>query len=217
MKNKNILKTVAIALTILPVGAFALPVVHNTGVDSSDTLVAAGQATSFWELYDQPSGGTAGTNPYRYHNPAYFADAADAAWVSPGSNGNAGLGGYYTYRLAVDLTGFDLATVAIAGTFGTDNDGAIWLNGEAPVATTAFGGFGSQTAFSITDGFLAGLNYIYVTMNNGGDPTAFYVRFSETAGEPGNGGPPTGVPAPGTLALLALGLIGLGLRRRRRA
>lgn len=183
---------------------------HNTGVNSSDVLVAAGAVTSFWSLSAEPGGASEalGSNPFRYKHPSYFADTSTAAWVSPGSDGNAGAGGNYTYDLLFDLTGIDLSTVAISGIFGTDNDGSISLNGNAAAASTTFGGFGSTTAFSFTNGFQAGLNTIHVTVNNGGDPTAFFVQFDSGTGNP------SGVPEPTTVALTCSGLAGLALIRR---
>ena len=183
---------------------------HNTGVDSSDALVAAGAATSFWSLSAEPAGASEalGSNPFRFHHPAYFADTSTAAWVSPGSVGNAGVLGNYTYDLVFDLTGIDPSTVAISGIFGTDNDGSISLNGNAAVATTSFGGFGSTTSFSFTSGFQAGLNRIHVVVDNGTDPTAFFVQFDSGTGNP------SGVPEPTTILLTCSGLAGLALIRR---
>ena len=184
---------------------------HNTGVNSSDVLVADGAAASFWSLSAEPAGASEaiGSNPFRFHHPAYFADTATAAWVSPGSSGNAGVGGNYTYDLVFDLTGLDPATASISGIFGTDNDGSISLNGNAPVATTGFAGFGATTSFSFTSGFLSGLNTIHVTVDNGGDPTAFFVQFNS-----GTADSPSGVPEPTTFLLMGSGLGGLALIRR---
>jgi hypothetical protein len=191
-------------------------VFHNTGVNPSDVLVAAGQATAFWKLSAKPAAASQalGSSPFRYRNAAYFADTATAAWVSPGSNGNAGAAGNYVYDLVVNLDGFDPASVSVAGVFGTDNDGAIWLNGDSPVSTTGFGGFGSQTAFTIDNGWIDGVNTIHVRVNNGGDPTAFFVQFNSVSARRA----PTAIPAlgPAGLMLLLATLAGIGLLRVRR-
>lgn len=204
--------------------ALAQPVLHNTGVDGSDNLVTAGAAASFWELADKPAAASQalGSFPFRYYNGAYFPDTTTAAWVSPGSGGSAGASGNYTYALEVDLTDFNPSTVEITGVFGTDNDGAIWNNLEAPAATTGFAAFGAETAFTLNSGWIGGINTIFVRVNNGGDPTAFYVRFDSAVAEPPE--PPVviepTVPVPtlgpmSTLGLmLALTLLGAWVLRR---
>lgn len=178
--------------------------VHNTGVDSSDALVASGAATAFWSLSAQPSGAgyAAGSNPFRYHHPSYAADLPNAAWVSPSSSGIAGAGGFYTYSLAIDLTGLDPSTASITGRFSTDNDGSIGVNGGT-AASLVFEEFRSLHAFSLTSGFHAGINTIDLTVNNGGDPTAFLVVFdSATARRT-----VTGVPDTDSSLLLAAGAL----------
>jgi hypothetical protein len=197
-----------LAAAVIPCAAIAAPIaVHNTGVNGSNVLVAAGAQASFWTLAAEPAGASEaiGSNPFRYHNPAYFADTATAAWVAPTASGNAGVGGFYTYALTFDLTGLDPTTAAISGIYGTDNDGSISLNGNAPVATTGFAAFGGTTAFSINSGFVAGLNTIDVRMNNGGDPTAFFVQFNSATASPLS----SGVPEPATGLPLCLGLLGV--------
>jgi hypothetical protein len=210
-KLPNLLTIAAATFLLHSVASASTIVVDNTGVDSLGNLVAAGAAASFWTLTAEPAGATEtiGSDAFRYHNPAYFADTATAAWVAPTASGNAGAGGDYTYSLTIDLTGLNPLTASISGIFGTDNDGSIFLNGNAPVATTAFAGFGSTTNFTINSGFVAGLNTIHVTMDNGGDPTAFFVQFSSATAAP-----LSAVPEPGAIVLTLAGLAGLALRLR---
>lgn len=199
--------------------ASAAPItVHNTGLDATGTALAAsgGGASFFWTLLSAPGGATEAANSGTFRfNCCYFADVSDAAWVSPGATGNASMTGVYVYHTQVDLTGFDLSTVSISGFFGTDNDGFIRLNGGANAATTGFGGFGAHTLFSLTSGFVAGINSIELGVNNGGNPTAFMVHFDSAAANPGNGEPGV-APEPASLVLLGTGLAAL-VRRARRA
>jgi hypothetical protein len=180
MRKITFLATLVGAALSLPVLALAasLPV-HNTGVDASNVLVAPGAQTSFWTLSAKPAGAVEaiGSTPFRF-NCCYFADTATAAWVAPQAGGSAGVNGVYTYDLVVDLTGFDPATASITGTFGSDNEGSVALNGNAPVLITGSGDFGAPTAFTINSGFVAGVNTIHVQVNNAGDPTAFFVSFT---------------------------------------
>ena len=186
--------------------------VHNTGVNGSNVVQPIGSPTSFWTLLSEPAGAseTLGSTPFRYFNGAYYADNSVSGWVSPTASGNAGVAGNYVYQLMVDLTGFDPASAVITGTFGTDNNGSIALNGNPASATTCFACFSAPTSFSLT-GFTAGLNSIRLTVNNGGDPTAFRVEFASATANPG----PTGVPEPGSLVLIGCGLLALSLVRRR--
>ncbi len=222
MRRPTLLAASFSALLSLPSLALAAAItVHNTGVDSSDVLVAPGAQASFWALSAEPAGAVEaiGSLPFRYFNVAYFADTATAAWVSPQASGNAGQVGIYTYDLVINLTGLDPASASIVGNFGTDNDGAISLNANAPVATTGAAAFGAPTPFTINSGFVAGLNTIHLQVNNQGDPTTFFVSFTSATANANANAVQVTVPALSwpALAGLALLLAGLGALLARRA
>lgn len=220
MRKNTFLAALFSVVLSLPGLALAASIpVHNTGVNSSDVLVAPGGQASFWALSAKPAAAveTIGSNPFRF-NCCYFADTATAAWVAPQAGGNAGAAGIYTYDLVIDLTGLDPATASIAGTFGTDNDGSISLNSNAPAATTGFAAFGAPTPFTINSGFVAGLNTIHVQVDNGGDPTAFFVSFTSATANAAVSAVQVPVPAVSwpALVVLAVLLAGLGSLLARR-
>jgi hypothetical protein len=203
---------------ILSAGPITL---HNTGVNSSGVVLPDGSLTSFWTLSSEPIGATEalGGNPFSYYNIAYYANNSVSGWVSPLATGNAGMGGFYTYQLNFDLTGYDPTTALITGLFGVDNDGAILLNGHT-VATTGFADFATPAAFTMNTGFVAGLNTISVRMDNGGDPSAFRVEFSSSSATPTHTVSVTddigsAVPEPGSGVLLTSGLAAVLLFRNR--
>ena len=218
MRKATFLAALCSAFLLLPGIALAASIpVHNTGVNASDVLVAPGAQASFWTLSAKPVTAVEaiGSNPFRF-NCCYFADTATAAWAAPQASGNAGPAGIYAYDLVIDLTGLNPATASIVGTFGTDNDGSISLNGNAPVATTGVAAFGAPTPFTMNSGFVAGLNTIHLQVNNQGDPTAFFVSFtSATASAVLLPVPALSWPALAGLALLLAGLGSLLARKER--
>jgi hypothetical protein len=108
----------------------------------------------------------------------WVANTDKSKWIGPqlntvGSAGDPTDGGegpgVYVYSTTFDLTGFDLSTVRISGSWATDNEGTgISVNGTATGLTNA-GGFPSLTQFTISSAnatFKTGLNTLEFKLRN---------------------------------------------------
>jgi hypothetical protein len=138
-------------------------------------------------------------SPYPYLGPnaivanppagAWVPNTVTSKWISPSANqsqsdgGNAN--GNYTYRTTFDLTGLDPGSASITGQWATDNGGIILINGSSTGQTTGIEAFGGFTPFSISTGFIAGLNMLDFVVNNYPgptfNPTGLRVEMSGTA------------------------------------
>ena len=150
--------------------------------------------------------------------PPWLANDADSKWIGPttGDPDSVGPAGNYTYRTTFLLTGLDPATAQISGGWATDDFGIdILINGQSTGQTiTCTGCFGALTPFSITSGFVTGLNTLDFVVQNSfvfGGPTGLRVdNISGTADV-------AAVPEPTSMLLLGTGLVGAAMRRRRAA
>jgi hypothetical protein len=96
----------------------------------------------------------------------WFPKATNSAWIGPRFNTVGAAGGDYTYRLEIDLTGFNPATAFLMGDWTSDNLGTgIYLNG-LPTGIINGGNFGSLNPFIITNGFTSGINVLEFHVNN---------------------------------------------------
>jgi PEP-CTERM motif len=180
--------------------------IFNTGQNSDGTVATQGIA-----------------DPHYTNNPntVFVLSSPNAAWVAPDLNaeyvgpdagdGSAFDGGNYTldYLVSFDLTGFDLATVVIDGKWSTDNAGNdIAINGASTGFTSP--GFSSFTGFSISSGFVPGVNTLDFNWANSGGPGGLLVEFTSATGTSAS------TPEPATITMLAAGLGALAFGRRRR-
>jgi len=148
----------------------------NTGVDEFGDALPDGSPDIHYTLIVNPDSST--TVPLVEDSTVFpivagpwVANNARSKWIGPrvetsGAAGAAGSGGDYVYRAVVDLTGFDPASVVLAGVWATDNEGIdILVNGVSTGQrnTVQFAGF---TPFSVSSGLLAGLNNIDFKLNN---------------------------------------------------
>jgi hypothetical protein len=161
-----------------------VPGVFSTGVNNLGQALAAGATDPHYTLVTNPD--NIGTTTALVQNPipgSWAPHSATATWIGPrnftaAANGTADAGegaGTYVYRTQIDLTGFDLSTVQISGSWVSDNSGlALRVNGAATGITNSTGNtFGVLSPFTINltnaPGLIAGINNIDFVINNAGD------------------------------------------------
>jgi hypothetical protein len=140
--------------------------------------------------------------------PPYIGDDSLFAWIGPFNDTQIdGPGGRYDYQTTFDLTGLDPMTALLTGQWAADDQGLdILINGVSTGSTSA--GFSAWSSFSISSGFVAGVNTLDFLVNNGSGPTGLRVEVSGTADA-------SGTPEPASMMLMCAGLTGLWLVRRR--
>ena len=196
----------------------------NTGVDAFGAVLADGTVGDpHYLLITVPGGSSAirvKTSVSGFPVPPWLADNTLSTWIGP--NNGADLvspPGSYIYRTTFDLTGFDESTASITGQWATDNNATdMLINGNSTGNTTAFAGFTAWTPFTISSGFVAGINVLDFLVFNGDsspNPTGLRVEMTGTA----DAVDAAAVPEPISLvvwSLLGSLAVGLGWYRRRK-
>lgn len=173
-------------LLVAAAAAEPIPGLFDTGVDGSGALLPDGAVDPHYALVVSadpayPGPAAIAANPIAAG--FWVANGPASRWIAPAPN-EAYPGspphpdGTYVYRLLVDLTGFDPATVELHGSFAADNSAGIRLNGSATGATA--GSYTPLFPFSITSGFVAGTNELDFVVTNvvsgGSNPTGLRVQ-----------------------------------------
>jgi len=186
---------------------------YNTGVDNSGNVLLGGiVADTHYDITAQSSYGVsllgdAYTVGSGFPIGPWVANTPTSRWIGTGQSQSYGP---YSLTFSTDFTigsDADLSTVNISGLGGVDDYlSGINLNGVSTGA--AFSGFRSLSSFSISSGFVHGINTIdFLVVNSGGGPTGLRIQDIEGTYET--------VPEPSIIALMGLGIFGLGLSRRK--
>jgi PEP-CTERM motif-containing protein len=183
--------------------------IFNTGENQDGSLATPG-------LADPNYTDLAGNTVYVLTEPdlsAWVNPDTTAQYIGPDPfDGSVFDSGSYNldYLVSFDLTGFDPSTVVIDGQWSTDNLGDnISINGTPTGDTSP--GFSSFTPFTISSGFVPGVNTLDFNWENDGGPGGMLVEFTSATGTQD-----TTAPEPATITLLAAGLAALVFGRRRR-
>ena len=98
----------------------------------------------------------------------WLANSETSKWIGPRGETSAAAGGDYTYRLTFDLTGMDPTTAFLAGRWTSDNGGLDILINGGSTGISQSGGFGGYYDFSVTNGFVSGVNQLEFKVRNEG-------------------------------------------------
>ncbi len=189
--------------------------VFGTGLTTGGAALAAdGSTDTHYSLISSPDPAypgpaakvvTAASAPI----PPWVAQGPNSKWIGPRTDpNNLNQPGAYTYRTTFDLTGLNPATAVLSGQVASDDEVLIKLNGATVVSTIT--GYSTLTAFTISSGFVSGVNTLDFVVTNWPlpspsqppNPTGLRVNISGSAVPTGFGialfG--TGVATFGTLA-----------------
>lgn len=160
-----------------------VPGIYSTGVNADHSLAADGSIDQFWILGASVDPINTGPDAFVINVanspvPPWLGAGPKSKWIAPQPNQNFGNAeGNYTYQTFFDLTGVDLGTFRLVGQASVDNTLVdILVNGLSQGING--GGFTSWLPFSLTNGFVSGLNSVDFIMNNAGNaagPTALRV------------------------------------------
>ena len=177
-------------LSTVQAEASSIPGLFNTGVDNSGALLPDGSTDPHYSLIISadpsfPGPSTEVINSSGYPIPPWLSNGPSSKWIAPSANENIiNPPGLYDYQITFNLTGLDPSSAVIVGEWATDNSGVIFINGTNTGITNASSS--AFTSFTISSGFVAGLNTLDFKVTNGPtggpqNPTGLNVTLSGTA------------------------------------
>jgi hypothetical protein len=183
---------------------------YDTGVGNNGAVLAGGAVDPHYALISSADPGYPGPNAYILNDGAaipsvYIPNSSTSKWIAPSANVAYVAAGNYVYQTTFNLTGFNPATAEITGQWTMDDNGpSITLNGiNIGVSQYAFAACEVWQPFTISSGFVPGINTLDFTVGNAVLVTGLRVEMTGTAS----------VPEPGVLQLLSLVVVPFALFR----
>jgi hypothetical protein len=189
-----------ITLSIAHLHAAPIPGLFNTGVDNTGAALPDNTVDTHYTITVNPDGGlpdaiVEDSTVFPIVAGPWLANSATSKWIGPRLETSAAAAGDYTYSITFDLTGLDPASAIITGQWTSDNAGPDILINGVSTGNSNPGSFGAYTAFTISTGFIDGLNTLEFRVNNAAlGYTGLRVELSGTAFPPG--APPVIVTQP---------------------
>ena len=219
-RGSLVLAVTVLVSALVPALAQATTIVLRTGVDAGATPLGQNVADPFWTISVQGGGFVAAEVVNTEVICCGMASAtAEARWISDPSvtagSPNTGWGVNQTaiVRRSFDLTGIDLATVALNGLWRVaDARQGVYLNGHLLTGTNSGTGYQSDQAIQVLAAsgfFLQGANVLEL---RGSSSNSQFDAFWFSGTVTGNA-----IPEPATLLLLGLGLASVRAARRLRS
>ena len=172
---KRLLVTVLSAFAFSGLVRAGTITIFDTGVDSSNALLAEGSVDPHYLLNGGPAyvGADQNTLPYDPHGDGI------SQWINPTpvATDNVPPGTYIFTTMFTLPVGFTSAS--LSGQWEADNNGVLTMNGGLPISTIPGPiGFQAWTPFTITSGFMAGTNTLTFTVGNDFGPSGVRVEFT---------------------------------------
>jgi hypothetical protein len=180
-----------ILASAVPVRAASIPGLFNTGVNSAGVSLPDGAVDPHYVLTAVPPGTGLGPDAFAmtFLSGSWMPNQSSppSRWIGPAVLGVTHPSGEYVYTLTFDLTGFDPTTASVSGGYATDNLLDLAMNGASTGYTHGLPHpFASLSPFTLSGGFLPGLNTLEWRVTNLGpdapaNPTGLHVRIAGTA------------------------------------
>ena len=181
MKTKPQVKLfLAVLITTLSlVSAATEPLaLFGSGTDPNGVVLPIGSVDPRITIVDRTDG-VPGTSTYVVDDSVWMLNDATSEWLSANPDRHVPIYAQWTYRVPIDLSGYDPTTVNIQARVTSDND-IVWthLNGSDVGFTTPSDGYTEWHTLLLTNGFIRGTNFLDFRLNDTGGASGFRIELS---------------------------------------